>query len=86
MTIKLNWQKLKDEHLKEDEEWEAAIFYGHYLYLSHNGDDEDGGWFNVALFDQYGNERDGVCGGKTIDEAKSSAEKWLVEQCKEFLV
>lgn len=70
MTTHLNWQ------LDDDENWFVPIFLGYSLNIFYNGED----WYNAELFDDHGNEVDGICGGETIEEVKNSCLDWLTEQ------
>ena len=62
----------------------ADIWNGWSIKIEHNGDNDDP-FYNVFVHDSKGNERDTIDGDKTLNGAKQNAEKWVIEQCKEFL-
>jgi len=81
-TYKINliWEKLDDQIYGEREY--ACVFFRHYLNVSFNGDN----WYNVVLEDSYGGDVAEIPGGRTIEDAKANAEKWLIEVCENFLI
>lgn len=79
MTINLNWQTGEDPIYGQIHS--AEIWQNQTLEIRHNGEN----WYNVELFDQYGNEIDAICGSNTIDGAKLATNNWLKQQIQPLI-